>query len=112
MHVLRDHNSLSDQAVPFKKILQMATRIQVFFSQNCRLLNSLTDLPFRNGIYKEPINQHICLSLSLSLSQQTAASSASPLFLSRGRKQALSAMAGRLASRRRRRIDHRTSPAA
>lgn len=112
MHVLRDHNSLSDQAVPFKKNLQMATRIQVFFSQNCRLLNSLTDLPFRNGIYKEPINQHICLSLSLSLSQQTAASSASPLFLSRGRKQALSAMAGRLASRRRRRIDHRTLPAA
>jgi hypothetical protein len=57
----------------------MVTCIQVYFFQNCRPLNSLTDLPFRNGIYttsykeREPINhQHVCVPLvaSLSLSQR------------------------------------------
>ena len=85
--VLRDHSSLSDQAVPFKKIC----RWQVVFFQNCRLLNSLTDLPFRNGIYKEPISRQISVPLALPFS--SAAPLQALLFLNRSRK-LLSAMAG------------------
>lgn len=77
MWCVRDHNFLyiSDQPTPTSKDLQMVTCIQVYFFQNCRPLNSLTDLPFRtNGIYttsyKERAHQssaRLCPSRSLAL---------------------------------------------
>ena len=100
--VLRDHSSLSDQAVPFKKIC----RWQVVFFQNCRLLNSLTDLPFRNGIYKEPISRQISVPLALPFS-----AAAAPL-LSSSAVAASSLSHGHRASRRRRIDRSTTSPAA